>query len=99
MSASFADPFILLVKDDQSLTILTADETGDLDEVAKGEKIESAKWSSGSLYEDSNDVLRLDYSDDEEESSNVLMFLLTAIGGLQVRAIMTSSLRVLVVPC
>ena len=84
-SASFADPYVLLVKDDQSLTILTVDESGDLDEVEQSGEFNGARWLSGSLYEDSSDVLRLDYgSEDEEEASNVLMFLLSASGGLQV---------------
>ena len=84
-SATFADPFILLFKDDQSLTILTVDESGDLDEVEQSQDLKDTKWMSGSLYEDSNDVLRLDYgSDDEDEASNVLMFLLSTTGGLQV---------------
>ncbi|KAL9129800.1 MAG: hypothetical protein Q9217_001837 [Psora testacea] len=90
--ASFADPYVLLNKDDKSVTILTADENGDLDEVEQGEKLKDTQWLSSSLYEDSNDVLRLDYgSDDDEEASNVLMFLLSATGGLQVCAILLPS--------
>ena len=65
--------------------VLTADESGDLDEVQRGEAMRTVKWQSGSLYEDSNDILRLDYGDDSEnEEGNVLMFLLSVAGGLQV---------------
>ena len=40
---------------------------------------------SGSLYEDSSDVLRLEFPEEsEDEAGNVLMFLLSAKGGLQV---------------
>ena len=83
VAASFADPYVLLVKDDQSMSILAADESGDLEELQQGEKIKNEKWNSGSLYDDANDALRLEFSEDEE-ASNVLLFLLTSHGGLQV---------------
>ena len=83
--ASFADPYLLLVKDDDSITVLAADEGGDLDEVKQGARLAEVKWKSGSLFDDSNDTLRLEFSDDdEEEASNVLLFLLSAAGGLSV---------------
>ena len=86
VSASFADPFVLLIRDDFSATILTEDINGDLDEIARGEAFKRGKWVSGSLYEDSNDVLRLEFPEDsDEEAGNVLLFLLSAPGGLQVR--------------
>ena len=82
ISASFADPFILLLRDDASAVILTIDERGEIDEARRSVE---GQWLSGSLYEDSNDVLRLDFpEDDEDEAGNVLMFLLSATGGLQV---------------
>lgn len=85
VSASFADPYVLLIRDDSSAVVLTADESGDLDEVSQSEAFKAGSWLSGSLYEDSNDVLRLEYPEEsEDEASNVLMFLLTAKGGLQV---------------
>ena len=83
--ASFADPYVLLIRDDSSAVVLTADESGDLDEVSQSEAFKAGEWLSGSLYEDSNDVLRLEYPEEsEDEASNVLMFLLNAKGGLQV---------------
>lgn len=86
ISASFADPYVLLIRDDSSAVVLTADENGDLDEVSQSESFKAGKWLSGSLYEDSNDVLRLEYPEEsEDEAGNVLMFLLNAKGGLQVR--------------
>lgn len=85
ISASFSDPYILLVRDDSTVTILTSDESGDLDEVERGEHLKKGKWPSGSLYEDANDSLRLEYGDDsEDEAGNTLMFLLSSAGGLQV---------------
>lgn len=83
--ADFSDPYVLLIRDDSSVMVLRADESGDLDEVEQGEAVREDKWVSGSLYEDSNDVLRLETGDDsEDEAGNVLMFLLSGGGGLQV---------------
>ena len=88
VSASFADPYVLLIRDDLSAILLTEDESGDLDEVARGEAFRRGKWLSGSLFEDSNDILRLEYPEEsDDEAGNVLLFLLTAVGGLQVREI------------
>ena len=91
VSASFADPYVLLVRDDFSAILLTEDESGDLDEVPRGEAFRKGKWFSGSLFEDSNDVLRLEYPEDsDDEAGNVLLFLLSAVGGLQVREILNA---------
>ena len=88
VSASFADPYVLLIRDDLSAVLLTEDESGDIDEVARGEAFRRGKWLSGSLFEDSNDILRLEYPEEsDDEAGNVLLFLLTAVGGLQVREI------------
>ena len=73
------------------MMVLKADETGDLEEVERGETVSELKWLSGSLYEDSNDVLRLESGDEEDdEAGNVLMFLLAAGGGLQVSILFTT---------
>ena len=65
--------------------MLTVDERGEIDEATRDV---TGQWLSGSLYEDSNDVLRLEFPDDsEDEAGNVLMFLLSAAGGLKVRLI------------
>lgn len=85
VSASFADPYVQLIRDDASVMVLKADESGDLDEVEMGDALLGSKWLSGSLYEDSNDTFRLEWGDDsDDEVGNVLMFLLGAGGGLQV---------------
>ncbi|KAL8729979.1 MAG: hypothetical protein Q9181_004825 [Wetmoreana brouardii] len=83
--ASFADPFVLLIRDDQSILVLRADEGGDLDEVEQGAMVKTKRFRSGSLYEDSKDVFRLESETEiEDDAGNVLMFLLTAEGGLQI---------------
>ena len=94
--ASFADPYVLLIRDDSSAIVLTADENGDLDEISQSEPFKAGNWLSGSLYEDSNDVLRLEYPEEsEDEAGNVLMFLLNARGGLHVRLMTPSPLAFL----
>ena len=74
---------MLLIKDDQSISVLAADESGDLEELQQGPTMKEGKWSSGSLYDDANDILQLEFGE-EEEASNVLLFMLTSYGGLQV---------------
>lgn len=84
-SAAFADPYVLLIRDDSSLMILKAEESGDLEEIDRGGVLLENRWLSGSLYEDSNDTLRLETEDDsDDEAGNVLMFLLNDEGGLEV---------------
>lgn len=84
VSASFMDPFVSIVRNDGSVMVLRVDESGDLYRIEKDAAVSGGKWTSSSLYEDSNDLFRLDYGDDEEEMSNVLLFLLSAAGGLYV---------------
>ena len=85
VSACFADPYILVIRDDDSLRLIRADENGDLDEVEQGKSVKEGKWTSGCMYEDLNDALRLEYPEDENDDvGNVLLFLLSAAGGLHV---------------
>ena len=84
VSASFAEPYVLIIRRDGSLMVLIVDESGDLDEIEQGSAIKNVKWSSGSFYEDSNDVFRLEFGEEEDEASNVLAFLLSSSGGLHV---------------
>jgi len=87
IAASFAETYVLLSLDDSSIKILKADEAGDLEDVEQSEVLSQGKWVSGSLFDDSNDVFRLesDEEDEDEEGGSMLMFLLTTEGGLQVR--------------
>lgn len=69
---SFADPYILLIRDDSSVTVLKADDTGDLDEVDRGDAILATKWLSGSIYKSSHD------------GAKPFAYLLSGTGGLHV---------------
>ena len=85
ISACFVDPYLLLVRSDKSIRLLKADESGDLDELEQREGLKDGQWVSGCMYEDSNDAMRLEYPEDEnDEVGNVLLFLLSAAGGLHV---------------
>ncbi|SLM34071.1 Cleavage/polyadenylation specificity factor, A subunit, C-terminal [Lasallia pustulata] len=85
ISASFADPYVLLIRDDASVMVLKADESGDLDEVERGDDLLTTKWLSGSLYEDADDCFRLGPDEESEDDIvNVLVFLLSAEGGLYI---------------
>ena len=65
--------------------ILRLEETGDLEEISKTDSLQNTKWISGSLYDDINDIFHLEADDEsQEETDNVLMFLLTGEGGLKV---------------
>jgi cleavage and polyadenylation specificity factor subunit 1 len=52
ISASFADPFVLIVKDDSSLLLLKTDKKGELDEVDLGLQLANDKHTSACLYTD-----------------------------------------------
>ncbi|MCJ1478715.1 mRNA cleavage and polyadenylation factor subunit [Lambiella insularis] len=84
--ASFAEPYLLLLRDDSNLTLLKSDDSGELEEIEQGAALSTGNWVSISLFDDSNDVFRLSLDDEEPENeeSSVLIFLLSADGGLQI---------------
>ncbi|KAI9367816.1 CPSF A subunit region-domain-containing protein [Aspergillus egyptiacus] len=49
VSASLADPYLAIIRDDSTLLLLQADDSGDLDEVII-EGVATRKWLSASLY-------------------------------------------------
>lgn len=68
-----------------------------MEEIEQSEVLSKNKWVSGSLFDDSSDVFRLetDEEDEDEEGGSMLMFLLTTEGGLQVRYPGASTTRLL----
>ena len=84
MSASFSDPYVLVIKDDTTMIVLKVESTGDIEEVELEGSLATNNYISGCLYEDSNDVFRLEADETEDyEAGNILMFLLTVGGGLK----------------
>ena len=82
---SFAEPYILILREDSSMMVLKADGTGDLEEVDIPDSMTSTVWISGSLFDDPDDFFCLETDgNSDEESENILLFLLGAQGALQV---------------
>ena len=80
-----AEPFILLLRRDHSLTLLRAGEAGELEEVEDTGVLPNTRWKSGSLFDDVDDVFRMPFDTTPEDvATSVLMFLLDIRGGLQV---------------
>ena len=84
-TVAVAEPFILLQRSDHRLLLLRANEHGELEEIEDTGVLPETRWKSGSLFDDVDDVFRLEFDGmDEENSSSVLMFLIDIKGGLQV---------------
>ena len=49
-SASFADPYLLIIKVDGSAIILEADTSGEFDKIEQSETLASSMWLSGCVY-------------------------------------------------
>ncbi len=85
VSTSFADPYVLIIRDDSSVMVLEADDSGDLDEVERGDILLASKWMSGSLYRDSKGTFSvLQTGPTQSGRTSVFLFLLGATGSLQV---------------
>lgn len=79
MSASFADPYLLIFRDDLSLLLLQSDESGDLDLLNDNEALSSQTWVCGCLYTDKNGVFAGEKTTTEKTT---YLFLLSAEGKL-----------------
>jgi cleavage and polyadenylation specificity factor subunit 1 len=86
VSASFADPYLLLLRDDSSIFVAHCDDDNELEEIEREDDILlSTKWLSGSLYADSTGAFANTQSDKGQRlSENIMMFLLSASGALYV---------------
>ena len=77
VSASFTDPYLVIIRDDSSVLLLQADESGDLDEVPLSNEISSPQWRSGCLYHDNSQSFSVAGSSPKGSSEGeVLLFLL-----------------------
>jgi len=87
ISASFADPFLLLIRDDSSVFVARCDDDNELEELDREDDgLLSTKWLTGCLYADTTGVFAPVQSDKGlKASENILMFLLSAGGALHVR--------------
>jgi cleavage and polyadenylation specificity factor subunit 1 len=77
VSASFIDPYLVILRDDSSVLLLQADSSGDLDEVSLPQAISTSKWRSGCLYHDkSQSFSPADSTPDSTTQDERLLFLL-----------------------
>ncbi|KAJ9669033.1 mRNA cleavage and polyadenylation factor subunit [Coniosporium apollinis] len=72
ISVSFADPYILVLRDDSSVIVLQADDSGDIEEIERGDAILATRWLSGSIYKS------------PVTDNKALVCLLSAEGGLHI---------------
>lgn len=87
VSTSFADPYLLIIRDDTSALVLQADESGDLDEVEWGDGVPK-EWLSGSLYDNHSGYFATpERMHDGADEGTILLFLLTSDGGLHIFAL------------
>ncbi len=86
VSASFADPFLLLFRDDSSIFVAQCDDNNELEEIEREDDILLAtKWLTGCLYTDSTGTFANVQSEKgQKDGESVMMFLLSAGGALHV---------------
>ncbi|KAG9254809.1 CPSF A subunit region-domain-containing protein [Emericellopsis atlantica] len=85
LSASIADPYLLLIRDDGSAWVASMDKNNEMEEMEKPEgTLASTKWASGCLYTDRTSIFQ---ESAEKGSEKVMMFLLSAAGALHVYAL------------
>jgi hypothetical protein len=86
ISASFADPFLLLIRDDSSIFVAQCDDNNELEELDREDDgLLSTKWLTGCLYADTTSVFAPVQSDKGQQAGgNIFMFLLSAGGALHV---------------
>lgn len=92
LSASFADPFLLLCRDDSSIFVAHCDDNNELDEIEReDDALLATKWLTGCLYFDLKGVFAPLHSDKSKKAGhNVMMFLLSAGGALHVSSLTLS---------
>jgi cleavage and polyadenylation specificity factor subunit 1 len=85
ISASFADPYLLLVRDDASIYVVRCDESNELEDIEREDNtLLEIKWLSGCLYTDSGEVFSEKSSSEGRDGDQAFMFLLSAEGALYV---------------
>ncbi|KAI9706218.1 MAG: hypothetical protein M1812_008248 [Candelaria pacifica] len=83
VSASFADPYLLLFLSDLTIKLLEVDDRGDIDEIERGDNLVGHKWVSGSLFTDHKNIF-MPRVEGRGSGKNVLMFLVNTSGALKI---------------
>ncbi|KAM0329407.1 hypothetical protein ACHAQA_004714 [Verticillium albo-atrum] len=89
ISASIADPYLLLLREDSSILVAQITNHNELEELEKeDDTILSTKWLSGCLYKDVRGLFAPVQTDKGSSTSeSVFMFLLNAAGALYIYAL------------
>jgi cleavage and polyadenylation specificity factor subunit 1 len=93
ISASFSDPFLLLLRDDSSIFVAQCDDDNELEEIDReDDTLLTTKWLAGCLYADTTGTFAGNRSDKGQNAGeSVMMFLLSAGGALHVSLPSTDS--------
>ena len=84
-SASIADPYLLLIRDDNSILLAQIDSNNELEEVEKMDAaLQTTKWHAGCLYADTKGAFQPSVGDKGAETEKIMMFLLSSTGALHV---------------
>lgn len=87
VSASIVDPYLMIIRDDNSVFIAKIGGNEELEEVDKPDGVlTSTKWQAGCLYADSQGTFQPLQSEDSHIDEKTIMFLLSTTGALHVRA-------------
>ncbi|KAI1618471.1 histone H2A [Exophiala viscosa] len=78
--AAFADPYLAVIKEDGTMTLLKADKAGELDEVELPDVLTSKSISSVSLYPDTHDFFQASRFYSGEPSRGPVLAALTSEG-------------------
>lgn len=73
VGASFADSYVAILRDDSSLLLLQADDSGDLDEVSLPDEVASTKWRSSCLYHDKHQTFKIPGSEESDGDKNLIL--------------------------
>ncbi|PBP22428.1 CPSF A subunit region [Diplocarpon rosae] len=86
VSASFADPFLLLFRDDSSIFVAQCDDNNELEEIEREDDcLLATQWLTGCLYTDSAGVFAPEQSHQGQKmGETVMMFLLSSRGALHI---------------
>jgi cleavage and polyadenylation specificity factor subunit 1 len=88
VSASIADPFLLILRDDSSVFVAQMDSSNELEELDRDDAtLTTTKWLTGCLYADPSGVFAEEVAGKGvKPAQSILMFLLSASGALHVSA-------------
>jgi cleavage and polyadenylation specificity factor subunit 1 len=86
VTASIADPYLLLVRDDSSIFVVKIDNNLELEELDReDDKLLATKWLTGCLYDDTTGIFAETQTDKGgKPGENIVMFLLSGNGALHV---------------